>query len=412
MRCSRAVLSAGKFLPRDVCIVSVARTPIGAFQGSLQSQSAAKLGATAISNAVKRAKIDPSDVEGVVMGHVLSGGCGQAPARQAAIGAKIPTSVDVYAVNKVCASGLKSVALAAQTIALGHADIMVAGGMESMSQAPFMLSKARQGGYKYGHGQLEDAIITDGLWDPYNDIHMGKCAEKTARDYALSRVEQDNYAVSSYKRAADAWKSGAMGREVCGVRLPVDKRASPSDPDHIVVEEDEQYKKLKLDKVAGLKPAFEKDGTITAANASALNDGAAAVVLMSHDKAKSLGLQPLARVLSFADAAIEPIDFPIAPATAVKRALKSAGLSKVDVHEINEAFATVVLANMKLLNVDHSNVNLHGGAISLGHPLGASGTRILCTLLSVMQSHDMTTGCASICNGGGGASAMIIERMC
>ncbi|KAF8822722.1 acetyl-CoA acetyltransferase [Cardiosporidium cionae] len=400
------------FLPRDVFIVSMARTPVGSFLGALSSLTAPQLGAIALSNAIRRAHLENHEVEQVVMGHVLSGGCGQAPARQASLAADIPSTVDVFAVNKVCSSGMKAVVLAAQSIALRHCDIAVAGGMESMSQAPYLLRKAREGGYRYGHGDLLDSLLYDGLWDPHNNIHMGRCAEKTALEHSLSRVDQDMFAVESYKRSADAWKSGVMEKEIVPVTVSTGKKASSIEPSKISITEDEEYKRINLEKVATLKPAFQSDGTITAANASTLNDGAAAVVLMSGEKLKELDLQPLARILAFADAAVSPIDFPIAPFHAVKKVMKMASVdTKVDIYEINEAFSAVALANMKLLKVDPSRVNLHGGAVSLGHPLGMSGCRIIISLINVLHSHQRQVGCAAICNGGGGSTAMLLERM-
>jgi len=361
----------------------------------------------AIKAALVKAGIEADQVEGVILGHVLQGGCGQAPARQASLFADVPKKVDVMSVNKVCASGLKSVSLAAQSIALGHSDVMVAGGMESMSNAPYLIRKVRGAGFKYGHEKLDDMLLLDGLWDVYNNIHMGMCAEKTAKDLSISRGEQDEFAIESYKRAADAWSSGVMEREVTPVKIPTGKKG---DSPFVTVERDEEYSKLKLDKVASLKPAFDKEGTVTAANASKMNDGAAAVVLMSAEKAREHGVRPLARIISFADAAIDPIDFPIAPVQAVKNALKYADLHSVDFHEINEAFSAVTLANMKLGGVDHSRVNVHGGAVALGHPIGASGCRILVSLLNILDSRGGLTGCASICNGGGGATALVVER--
>eukprot|EP00922_Rhytidocystis_sp_ex-Travisia-forbesii_P033164 GHVS01049315.1.p1 GENE.GHVS01049315.1~~GHVS01049315.1.p1 ORF type:complete len:444 (-),score=101.96 GHVS01049315.1:389-1534(-) len=367
------------------------------------------LGAIAISHAIKRSRLDASDVQEVVVGHVLPAAAGQAPHRQAAIAAGIPTCVDVYSVNKVCSSGLKAVCLAAQSIGLGVCDVAVAVGMESMSNVPFYLKKARSGGYRYGHGELLDGLILDGLWDPYNQIHMGKCAESTAQKYGISRVDQDSYAVESYRRATEAWATGAMQREVVPVHIDNGKGGEKQ-----LVEKDEEYSKVKLDKISGLRPAFDKvSGTITAANSSKLSDGAAAVVLMSEDKARELGmLQTAAKIVSFADAAVEPIDFPVAPAQAVRNALQLANLPKssLDYHEINEAFAAVALANMKLLELDPSAVNVHGGAVALGHPLGMSGCRILMSLLNVLESRGGRFGCASICNGGGGATAIIVDN--
>eukprot|EP00922_Rhytidocystis_sp_ex-Travisia-forbesii_P010454 GHVS01015318.1.p1 GENE.GHVS01015318.1~~GHVS01015318.1.p1 ORF type:complete len:411 (+),score=81.10 GHVS01015318.1:60-1292(+) len=393
-------------LPRDVFITGAARTPIGSFLGSLSSLHAHTLGSIAISHALKRSRIEPADVQEVVVGQVLTAATGQAPHRQAAIAAGIPACVDVFAVNKVCSSGLKAVCLAAQSIGLGQCDIAVAVGMESMSNVPYYLSKARSGGYRYGHGSMLDGVLHDGLWDPYNQIHMGKCAENTASNLRIGRVDQDVYAVESYRRAAAAWNSGGMQREV--VPVHIEKGGEKH-----VVEKDEEYTKIKLDKVSGIKPAFDKlSGTITAANSSKLSDGAAAVVLMSEDKARQMDmLMSAAKIVSFADAAVEPIDFPIAPAQALRNALSAAKLpqSALDYHEINEAFAAVALANIKLLELDPAAVNVHGGAVALGHPLGMSGCRILMSLLNVLESRGGRLGAASICNGGGGATAMIVE---
>ena len=339
------------------------------------------------------------------MGNVLSAGMGQAPARQAVLFAGLPNSTECTTVNKVCASGLKSVMLAAQALAVGDRDCMVAGGMESMSNVPFYLSKGR-GGFVYGHQSVEDGIIKDGLWDVYDQFHMGNCAEHTASSLDIPREHQDEYAIRSYKRSAESVQKGLFQREVCPVRVEQKKGSS------IEVAEDEEYKKIKFDKVSSLKPAFQREGgTVTAANASTLNDGAAAVVLMTEDAARAEGKTPLAKIVAYADGAVAPIDFPIAPAVAMKRAFELSGLRKEDISmfEINEAFSVVVLANIKLLELDQEKVNVNGGAVSLGHPIGMSGTRILGHLVHNLGAGEY--GMASICNGGGGASAMIIQKL-
>jgi len=337
---------------------------------------------------------------------VLSAGIGQAPSRQASIKSGLGVDVPCTTVNKVCSSGLKTISLGSQSIMLGISDCVVTGGFESMSNTPYYLDKARSG-YRYGHGQLIDGVLKDGLWDVYNDFHMGSCAEDCASRYKISRQEQDNYATESYKRAAEAYKAGFFKDEVTPVTIP-QRQGAP-----LVVDEDEEYKNVKLDKIPSLKPAFKPDGTVTAANASKLNDGGAAIVLMSAAKAKSLGLKPLARVLGFADAEQSPIEFPTAPAKAIPLALQSAGLkaSDVDYYEINEAFSVVSIANNRLLNLDPSKVSVFGGAVALGHPIGASGGRLVVTLLNVLQRKNGNIGVASICNGGGGASAIVIQRM-
>lgn len=391
---------------REVVIVASARTPIGSFGGALASLTAPDLGASAISAAISRAGIDGALVDEAFMGNVLSAGMGQAPTRQAVLAAGLPLSVPCTTINKVCASGLKSVMLAAQSIALGQNDCVVAGGMESMSNVPYYLDKARTGGYRYGHGSVIDGIVKDGLWDAYNDFHMGMCAEACASEYGLTREAQDDNALDSYARAAAAWEAGRFSDEVCPVTVP--NRSGD-----IEVAIDEEFSRVKRDRVKGLKPAFKKDGSVTAANASSLNDGAAAIVLMSAQKAEETGVTPIARILGFGDAAQEPIKFTTAPALAVPRALEMAGLAATDVdyHEINEAFAAVTLVNMQLQGLDWDRVNVNGGAVALGHPIGASGARILVSLLSVLQQRDASTGCASICNGGGGASALVLERL-
>ena len=384
----------------------MSRTPIGSFGGALAALTAPQLGATAIKSAIERAGIQPTDVQEVYMGNVLSANIGQAAVTQAMLGAGIPDTASSTGINKVCASGMKAIMVAAQQIMLGSADIVVAGGMESMSNAPYYLPKERWGA-KMGHTEVVDAIIKDGLWDPYGNKHMGSCGETCARTYNFSREDQDNYAISSYKRAAEAWKNGAFAKEITPVVIPQKK----GDP--IVVAEDEDYTKVKFDRVPTLSPAFEKEGTITAANASNINDGAAAVVLMSKERAEAMGIKPLARIIGFADAQQTPEWFTTTPAKAMPKAIAAAGLqvADIDLFEINEAFAVVALANMRELNISHDKTNIYGGAVSLGHPIGCSGARITITLLSALINTNGRYGCAGICNGGGGASAIVIERL-
>lgn len=389
---------------RDVYILSAVRTPIGSFGGSLSSLSATQLAAIAIKTATERAGIDNSSVQEVFMGNVFQANLGQAPATQASKFAGLP-DIPATTVNKVCASGMKAIMLAAQGIALGDIDIAVAGGMESMSNVPFYLEKARQG-YKLGHGQLIDGLVKDGLWDVYNDFHMGSAAEQCACDYEISRDDQDKYAIESYKRSQKAQANGSFNDELVSVEI------SGKKGEKTLVETDEEPSTVNYDKVAALKPVFKTAGTVTAANASTLNDGAAALVLISGDKMKDLGLKPMARILSYADAQQLPEHFTTAPSKAIPLALKKAGIgvSEVDYFEINEAFAVVSLANNKLLNIDASKVNIKGGAVSLGHPLGASGARIVVTLAHILKQNQGKLGVAGICNGGGGASAIIIEN--
>lgn len=389
---------------KEVVIVSAARTPIGSFMGALSTISAPKLGAIAIKGALNKIALDPSMVDEVLMGNVVQAGTGQAPARQAAIYAGIPNTVPCTTINKVCASGMKSVMMAAQSIALNHSSIVVAGGMENMSLIPHYVHL--RNGQKFGATTLIDGMQKDGLVDAYDQQAMGTCADACATKYNFSREEQDNYAIQSYKRSEQAWKSGKFADEVVPVEVP-QRRGEP-----IMVTEDEEYKNVKLDKIPQLRPAFSKEGTVTAANASTINDGAAALVLMSSEKAKELGLTPLATIKSYADAAQEPEWFTTAPAKALPKALDKADLSLADVDffEFNEAFSVVGLANMKILGLNDKNVNVNGGAVSLGHPLGCSGARIIITLLSVLKQNNAKTGAAAICNGGGGASAIIIER--
>lgn len=389
---------------KEVYIVSAVRTPIGNFGGALSSMTATQLGAHAIKSALERIKLDPAQVQEVYMGNVLSAGIGQAPVTQASIWAGIPNTVPGTTVNKVCASGMKAIALAAESILLGDNDCVVAGGMESMSNVPYYLDKARTG-YKLGHGSVTDGLVKDGLWDVYKDYHMGNAAELCATECKISREDQDAYALESYRRSKEAYAKGYFKEEIAPVSIPVKGK------DPIVFSEDEEYKNLRADKVPTLKPAFTKDGTVTAANASKLNDGAAAVVLMSKEKADALGIQPLARIRGFADAQQAPEWFTTTPSKALPKAIAKAGLQQeqIDFYEINEAFSVVSIANNQLMKLDPAKVNVHGGAVSLGHPLGASGARIIVTLINVLRQHGGKIGAAGICNGGGGASAMVIE---
>ncbi|KXO00219.1 acetyl-CoA acetyltransferase [Aequorivita aquimaris] len=388
-----------------VVIVSAARTPIGSFMGSLSSLTATQLGSAAIKGALNKINLDPSAVQEVYMGNVVQAGVGQAPARQAALGAGIPDTVPATTVNKVCASGMKAVMQAAQAIALGDADVIVAGGMESMSNIPHYVHM--RSGTKFGPATLIDGMQKDGLVDAYDHNAMGTCADLCATEYNFSREDQDAFAIKSYERSAKAWAEGKFKNEVVSVEVPQRRGES------VVVSEDEEFKNVKMDKIASLRPAFSKDGTVTAANASTINDGAGAMILMSEVKAKELGLTPLAFIKSYADAAQEPKWFTTAPAKALPKAIAKAGIDikDVDYFEFNEAFAVVGLANMKILGLNDSNVNVNGGAVSLGHPLGCSGVRILITLLNVLKQNDAKIGAAAICNGGGGASAMVIERI-
>ena len=391
-------------MSKDVVIVSVARTPIGSFLGGLSSISAPKLGAVAIKGALEKINLSPELVDEVLMGNVVQAGTGQAPARQAAIYAGIPDSVPCTTVNKVCASGMKTIMQAAQSIALGDADIIVAGGMENMSLIPHY-HHARSA-HKFGSVTLDDGLQKDGLVDAYANQAMGIFADSCATEYKFTREEQDAFAIESYKRSTEAWNEGKFNSEVVPVEVP-QRRGEP-----IVVDRDEEYTNVRLEKIPSLRAAFTKDGTVTAANASTINDGAAALVLMSKEKADELGLKPLATVKGYADAAREPEWFTVAPSKALPKALAKAAvdISEVDFFEFNEAFSVVGLANMKLLGLNDSNVNVNGGAVSLGHPLGCSGARIVVTLLSVLEQNNGKIGAAAICNGGGGASALILER--
>jgi acetyl-CoA C-acetyltransferase len=392
---------------KEVFIVSAVRTPIGSFGGSLAGLSATQLGAVAIRGAVARIGLDPQVIQAVYMGNVVSANVGQAPARQAAIYGGLSKNATCTTVNKVCASGMKAMMMGAQDILLGDADVVLAGGMESMSQIPFYLEKARFGGYGYGNGTLIDGLAKDGLVDAYDHVAMGNCGDSTATQYGISRAEQDAYAIQSYQRSAAAWESGEMAAEVVSVEVPTKK----GDP--LTVAQDEEFKKVNFDKIPGLRPAFNKDGTVTAANASTINDGAAATILMSGEKVKELGLTPLARIVSYADAEHEPQWFTTAPTIAAPKALKKAGLTmnQMDFVEVNEAFSVVPMVFMRDLEIEHARTNVFGGAVSLGHPLGCSGARIMVTLNNVLHQRGGRYGLAAICNGGGGASAMIIERV-
>ncbi len=391
-------------MSKEVVIVSSARTPIGSFLGALSSVPAPRLGAVAIKGALDKINLKPELVEEVLMGNVVQAGTGQAPARQAAIYAGIPDSVPCTTVNKVCASGMKAVMQGAQAIALGDAEIVVAGGMENMSMIPHYYHA--RSATKFGPATLIDGMQKDGLVDAYDQNAMGVCADACATEYNFSREDQDAFAIQSYERSAAAWDSGKFDNEVVPVEVP-QRRGEP-----VVVAKDQEYTNVKMEKIPALRPAFTKDGTVTAANASTINDGAGAVVLMSREKATELGLTPLATIKSYADAAQEPKWFTTAPAKALPKALDKAGVSidDIDYFEFNEAFSVVGLANMKILGLDDSKVNVNGGAVSLGHPLGCSGVRIIITLLSVLEQNNAKLGAAAICNGGGGASALVIER--
>jgi len=389
----------------DVYIVSAARTPMGSFLGSLSTVPATKLGSTAIQGALKMAELDPKEIEEVYMGNVLQAGMGQAPARQAALGAGLSESVPCTTINKVCASGMKAIALARATIVMGEAEIVIAGGMENMSQVPHYLD-ARKGS-KFGDIKMRDGMLVDGLTDVYNKTHMGNCAELCAKENNITREDQDAYAITSYKRSASAWENGAYTSEVVPVEIPQRK----GDP--IVFSEDEEYKNVKMDRISTLRPAFDKEGTVTAANASTLNDGASAVILASEEAVNRHGLTPLAKIIGYADAAHDPKWFTTAPSLALPIALDRAGISveDVDLWELNEAFAVVGIVNNQKLGLDPEKVNVNGGAVSLGHPLGSSGCRIVVTLAHALKARGLKYGAAGICNGGGGASALIIEAL-
>ncbi|MDY3337690.1 acetyl-CoA C-acyltransferase [Riemerella anatipestifer] len=390
---------------KEVFIVSAVRTPMGSFLGSLSNIPAPQLGATAIKGALAKINLDPKEVQEVYMGNVLQAGEGQAPARQAALGAGLSKETPCTTINKVCASGMKAVMMATQAIKAGDADVVVAGGMENMSLVPHYYN-ARQA-VKLGDVKMQDGMVLDGLTDVYNKVHMGVCAEKCASEYGFSREAQDKFAVQSYQRAASAWKEGKFSDEIVPVEIP-QRKGEP-----ILFTEDEEYKNVNFDRIPALPTVFQREnGTVTAANASTLNDGASALVLMSKEKMEELGLKPLAKIIGYADAAQEPEWFTTAPAKALPKALDKAGvsLSEVDFFEFNEAFSVVGLANNKILGLDESKVNVNGGAVALGHPLGSSGSRILVTLINVLKQNNGKIGAAAICNGGGGASALVIEN--
>ena len=390
---------------KEVYIVSAVRTPMGSFLGALSTVPATQLGTFAIKGALEKGNIDPTIVDEVFMGNVLQANVGQAPARQAAIGAGLSENVPCTTVNKVCASGMKSIALAAQTILAGDNHVVIAGGMENMSMVPHYMNGRL--GVKLGDMKLIDGMVKDGLTDVYNNVHMGNCADKCASEHNFSREDQDAFAIASYEKSAAAWKAGKFNDEVVPVSVPQRK----GDP--IIVSEDEEYKNVRMDKIADLRPAFSKDGTVTAANASTLNDGASALILASKEAVEKYGLKPIAKVISYADAAQAPEWFTTAPAKALPIALAKAGLSNddIDFWELNEAFSVVGLANTKLLGIDANKVDVNGGAVALGHPLGSSGSRIIVTLINVLKQNEGKYGAAGICNGGGGASAMVIENI-
>lgn len=391
---------------KEVYIISAVRTPIGSFGGGLAALTATQLGSIAVKGALEKVGVDVKLVQELFFGNVISSGLGQAPATQVAVGAGLGYNIPCTLVNKVCASGMKAIMLGAQSIMLGQNDIVVACGAESMSNIPFYLMKARYG-YKYGNGELIDGLTFDGLTDVYNHCAMGVCADNTAKEMNISRQEQDAYAIQSYQRSAAAWAAGKFKEEVLPVKITGRKG------DVVTFAEDEEFKNVNFEKIPGLKAVFTKDGTVTAANASTINDGAAAVLLMSKEKAAELGFKPLAKILGFADAAQDPMWFTTTPSLAVPKALKAAGLSQKDVqyYEINEAFSAVALANNQKLSLDQARVNVNGGAVALGHPLGASGARITITLANVLKQNNANIGVAAICNGGGGASAIILENM-
>ena len=391
-------------MQKDIVIVSAVRTPIGSFLGSLSSLTAVDLGVAAIKGALDKIDLDPTLVNEIFMGNVVQAGVGQAPARQAALGAGIPKNVPCTTVNKVCASGMKAVMFAAQSIALGDNEVVVAGGMESMSQIPHYVHM--RNGQKFGPTTLVDGMQKDGLVDAYDGNAMGVCADACAQEYNFSREDQDAFAIESYKRSAAAWESGKFTDEVVPVEVP-QRRGEP-----VLIKEDEEFKNISMDKISSLRPAFSKDGTVTAANASTINDGAGAVILMTKEKAEELNLEVLCTIKSYADAATDPEWFTTAPSKALPKALAKAGVGQgeIDYFEFNEAFSVVGLANMKILGLSADKVNVNGGAVSLGHPLGCSGVRILITLINVLKQNNAKLGAAAICNGGGGASAMVISR--
>ena len=391
---------------KEVYIVSAVRTPIGSFGGSLASISATQLGAIAVKGAINKIGLDPKLIQEVFFGNVISAGLGQAPATQVAVGAGLGYNIPCTLINKVCASGMKAIMVGAQSIMLGQNDIVVAAGAESMSNIPYYLTKARYG-YKYGNGELLDGLTYDGLTDVYNHCAMGVCADNTAKEMNISRQDQDTFAINSYKRAAAAWAAGKFKDEVIPVEIAGRKG------DLTIFAEDEEYKNVNFEKIPGLRAVFTKDGTVTAANASTINDGGAAVILMSKEKAKELGITPIAKIRGFADAAQDPMWFTTTPSLAIPKAMEMAGIEMGDVgyYEINEAFSAVAIANNMKLDLNPSKVNIHGGAVALGHPLGASGARITITLANVLKQNNATIGVAAICNGGGGASAIVIEKV-
>lgn len=393
-------------MSKEIVIVSAVRTPIGSFLGNLSTIPATQLGAIAIRGAIDKINLDSSLIEEVFMGNVLQANEGQAPAKQASLGSGIPDTVPCTTINKVCASGMKAVIIGAQTILAGDNEIVIAGGMESMSQVPYYLSSGRKGN-KFGDQKLIDGLVKDGLTNVYDQKHMGLCAEVCAVEYNISRDEQDEFAINSYIRSKKAWKSRKFKEEIVPVKVPQRKK------DPIIISEDEEYKNVNFDKLKQLSPVFQKEGTVTAANASTLNDGASALVLMSAEKAKELGIKPLAKIIGYGDASCEPEKFTIAPSKALPVALKKANLSieEIDYFEFNEAFSVVGLANAKILNINTEKVNVNGGAVSLGHPLGNSGSRIIVTLINVLKQNNAKYGAATICNGGGGASAIVIENL-
>lgn len=391
---------------KEVYIISAVRTPIGSFGGKLASLTAIQLGSIAVKDALRRAKVDTGAVQELFFGNVVSAGLGQAPATQVAAGAGLGFEIPCTMVNKVCASGMKAVMLGAQSIMLGHNDVVVAGGTESMSNIPYYLMQARYG-YRFGNGEIIDGLQYDGLTDVYNHCAMGVCADNTAREMKISREDQDYYAIRSYKRTAASWSSGKFKDEVVPVEVK-DRKGNAT-----LIAEDEEYRNVNFDKIPVLRPAFSKDGTVTAANASTLNDGASALILVSKEKVKELGLTPIARIRGFADAAQDPMWFTTTPSIAIPRAMKNAGVEKkdVDYYEINEAFSAVAIANNIKLDLDPEKVNVNGGAVAIGHPLGASGARIISTLLNVLNQNNAPVGVAGICNGGGGASAIVVEKV-
>ncbi|MCL6495279.1 MAG: thiolase family protein [Ignavibacterium sp.] len=389
---------------KKVVIVSAKRTPIGSFNGTLSSFTVGQLGSIAIRAVVEDSGIDSKLIDEVIMGNVLMGGQGQAPARQAALFAGLPNKVECMTINKMCGSGLKAVMLAQQAILTGDAEIIIAGGQESMTNTPYILPKARNG-YRLGHGEIQDLIVLDGLWDVYNQIHMGSCAEVCAKEFKFSREELDEFAINSYKRAIEATQSGRFKDEIIPIKIDSKKGET-------IVDKDEEPERVIFEKIPSLKPVFEKDGVVTAANASSINDGAAALLIMSEEKAKQLGFKPLVEIVAQASAAKAPIDFTTAPADAINKVLKKVNMTvnDIDLYEINEAFAVVSLAVNKLLNLSVDKVNVNGGAVALGHPIGASGARILTTLIYEMKKRNVEYGLASLCIGGGEASALIVKN--